>query len=545
METLDIQFYGERGILNGILLDMYHDENTYKGKLKKFFGAIRLFSGDKVPWGDITGCKWMIEPSFAHFGDPDLIAVFESDRKKYALFIEAKLKDYISSCMSLEREDGITNLKGQSSKLNVQLSFRYRFVQAFKEAIAKEAKAPNESQAQEITESSHKYPDGKIRKLYKESVVRGVRDFLEGVDEYYFIALTNDVSSQTVIQEIKRNGKYYPPLINGTYNGFNENKSKFGVLTYRELVNKKVVTYNATAGERLGFFGKACKMMGVEVQSCKEDKMPSVKGENIKNWKPDLRKLADDFQDGLDLQLLKREGSYSLELDGEVVMKLMQYQDNKFQDNTEKRLGLGLLDTSVFNVKEWKEQMPKAFSVGFGGSEKTFYFYDIEEDNIEEMIELARKYCNSLLGTPEPIEVWQDIPKKGICGTLSGLQYNTGLWTNQGTTDSDEDPQEPNSTTQPYDELRLLIKVGKVRKVGKELKEVEGIIEVLMENLSTLSLHTLGSPQKDKSQPVMIKARKGESDRCELYISPKKEENTPEIYQLIASSQWMRWRYIE
>jgi len=130
MKGMDIQFYGERGIVNGILLDIGND----KEKLNNFFQAIKLFGTKELPWENgVDSCKWMVEPSFAQFGDPDLIAVIESGGETYAFFIEAKLKDYVSSCMSLQREDGIDNLKGQSSKLNVQLSFRYRFVQAFKE----------------------------------------------------------------------------------------------------------------------------------------------------------------------------------------------------------------------------------------------------------------------------------------------------------------------------------------------------------------------------------------------------------------------------
>ena len=148
MENMDIQFYGERGIVNGILLDIGSD----KEKLNNFFQAIKLFGTEELPWKNgVDSCKWMVEPSFAQFGDPDLIAVIESNRETYALFIEAKLKDYVSSCMSLQREDGIDNLKGQSSKLNVQLSFRYRFVQAFIKA--------QEDASKLIIERDVEYPD--------------------------------------------------------------------------------------------------------------------------------------------------------------------------------------------------------------------------------------------------------------------------------------------------------------------------------------------------------------------------------------------------
>ena len=155
------------------------------------------------------------------------------------------------------------------------------------------------------------------------------------------------------------------------------------------------------------------------------------------------------------------------------------------------------------------------------------------------MINLVNKYCESFLKTSEPIDVWQAIPKNGICGNLLGLQYNTGLWTSQATADSAEDLQETDNITPPNDELHLLI----------ETEKEKAVIEVVMENISALSLNTLSSSQKEKSSFVKIQRSENENDKYELYVSQESNnlenhQNSLE-YKIIASSQWVKWRNFE
>lgn len=540
MSEMDIQFYGERGIVNGILLDIYRDD-TPKDKLDKFFGAIKLMDGSPLPWENgIDSCKWMVEPSFAQFGDPDLIAVIESGGETYALFIEAKLKDYVSSCMSLQREDGIDNLKGQSSKLNVQLSFRYRFVQAFKEAQKDASKI--------IIERHGEYPDRQQRKLQKEPVVDSISSFLEGVkkDNFYFIALTNDVSPENGL--VNMSGNYCPPLTltltlkNGTCNEFVNNKSKFGILTYRVLVANDVVKYDEKEKEGLGFFHKACKMMGVKVptenntgnnKEIKTNNPPRIKSININDW-GEWQRVAEKFVNNksLEFSFIKRNGSYSLELGNAVVMKLMLVKQNEkdAQNGTDDKLMLGFLDSSVFD----DETPPTALTVGVGERGKTFYFCPVEEHNIEKMIKLANKYYKSLIRPSESVDYWKAIPDEGIKGMLSGLQYNTGPWMSQVVADSTEDIQESNDMIPPSNELRLLI-------VTEDKKD----LEVVMENLSALSLHALSSVQKIHLQQVHCSTG-NKGDKLHFVLETNTFENrqqSPE-HNIIASSWGAKWREI-
>ncbi|HHU01941.1 MAG TPA: hypothetical protein GXZ91_02245 [Christensenellaceae bacterium] len=183
-------------------------------------------------------------------------------------------------------------------------------------------------------------------------------------------------------------------------------------------------------------------------------KIKNIKSIHIKNWEDSLRKLAEKFVNSQNLQFgfIKLSGSYSLKLGGVVVIKLMQCQDG-----TDNKLMLGLLDTGSFNPKNWKGKTHQAYNVGVGEQRKTFYFYTVNEHNLDKMIELVNEYGKSYLGISESIDLWQDIPKNGICGSLLGLQYNTGLWTSQATADSAEDLQETDNIIPPKDELHLLI----------------------------------------------------------------------------------------
>ncbi|HHU01940.1 MAG TPA: hypothetical protein GXZ91_02240 [Christensenellaceae bacterium] len=70
-----------------------------------------------------------------------------------------------------------------------------------------------------------------------------------------------------------------------------------------------------------------------------------------------------------------------------------------------------------------------------------------------------------------------------------------------------------------------------------------------MENISALSLNTLGASQKEKSSFVKIQRSENENDKYELYVS--QESNNLENHQnslehkIIASSKWVKWQNIE
>ena len=393
-----------------------------------------------------------------------------------------------------------------------------------------------------IIERDVEYPDRQQRKLQKEPVVDSISSFLKGVEKknFYFIALTNDVSPKNGLKEMEDD--YCPPLKNDTCNEFVNNKSKFGILTYGELVCKKVVI------EDMGFFGKACNMMGVKVptenntgnnKEIKTNNPLRIKKININDW-GEWQRVAEKFVNNksLEFSFIKREGSYSLELGNAVVMKLMLVPQNEkdAQNGTDYKLMLGFLDSSVFDDETREETTPKARTVGVGKHEKTFYFRSVEEHNIEKMIKLANKYYKSLIRPSESVDYWKAIPDEGIKGMLSGLQYNTGLWMSQVAADSTEDLEESNDKILLCNELRLLV------TTENEKRE----IEIVIENLPTSSLCSLGSIQNIQSYSIMLQPSITENNGYELSISP--EINTSEkspVQNTITCLQRIKWRNIE
>ena len=314
-----------------------------------------------------------------------------------------------------------------------------------------------------------------------------------------------------------------------------------------------MVKYDEKEKEGLGFFHKACKMMGVvpvantsrshekndssHSQTDSPSNVDRINSIKIKTWDKDLKTLAKDFIDSKDLQFkfITLPGSYSLRVGNKVIMKLMQYQPLKCAD---KQLMLGLLDSSVFNAKKWKGEEGQALSVGGGEHRKIFYFYPVKRDKLNEMIKLANKYYKSWLGIPEPIDVWQDIPEEGIKGTLSGLQYNTGLWMSQATEDGAEDLEEPNDKIPLCNELRLLV----ITEKENEKRE----IEIVIANLPASSLYSLGSVQNNQSYSIMLQPSITENNGYELSISPKinTSEKSP-VQNTITCLQQIKWRDIE
>lgn len=366
--------------------------------------------GSSPPWkGDIRNCKWMVEPHFAEFGSPDLIAVFDSNKIRYAVFIEAKLLSYNDSCLSLPQDMDFYTISGHSSKINVQLSFRYRFSEALK--VALEPGSMNKS----IIETSHEYLDEKMRKLNKHQVLRFIADFFENVQEYYFVALTNDRSDELLPEIIKEEN--LPTLVDKSGKKVYDTSllGRFGLLTYDELVNKHIVNMKD------GFFGPAISMTGVNLFDQPADKLTTsirleadkafkdavdnqeesqkeaqgielnITGRKFQEWN-DRERWADSFASNEQLQLVKLDGSYSkslLDAQGKktVVMKLMIHPDYPDQ------LLLGLYDNKRIQHDQVENLKPFWGTV----NKKRFYFFPFTENQSIKMQQLAIAYMESWL----------------------------------------------------------------------------------------------------------------------------------------------------
>lgn len=381
MNHMDFQFYGERGIINGMLLDMYRDKEKVQENLNKFFGAIRLMDGSSPPWQeDITDCRWMVEPSLAQFGDPDFIARFQSGGTTYAVFFEGKLKDYRRSCLAIRKDMTAMSYVGQSSKLNVQLALRYRFVQAYMKT--RHLQDPFLT----IQEDDHQHPDGRKRKLDKPTVLKAVRAFLKGVEKFYFVGLTNDLKLE---QSWCIDKSYWPPL---QEQDIERNIYCFGLLTYSDLKEKGVIH------DQGGLFTDARIMMNMNwpkidsIDSEKHDKT----AENYVNrrkidtdWNSELKSLAVEIADPKHrLRFVKQTGSYSAYALGRTEMKLME-DPRRITTN----LMLGLRDPA--GISRENTMGIKPFKYVINGV--TFYCFSFNREQKEGIINLALLYLDYIM----------------------------------------------------------------------------------------------------------------------------------------------------
>lgn len=373
MNNVDINFYGERGVINGIILDIKNDIDKTKG----FFSSIQLLGTDNLPWRNgVENCAWLIEPSFAQFGNPDFIAVFESSGKKFGLFFEAKLNDIENSCLSIVPGMLKDAYKGNSSKLNVQMSFRYRFVQAF--LLRRNSQNPLSS----ILEERNGYPDGCQRKLNKPIVLEIISDFLKGVDEFYYIALTNDSSDNT---SVKKLDSFISPLLQeNSVDHFAADKHHFGLLTYAALLDANVISKDT------GYFSIASHMMNLtppgEIRAvvAKQSSARTITGTVFKEW--DVRKeWALSLIENPLLRFTELKGSYSAKALGKVVMKLMIDPENI------NNLMLGLIDNGRISEERIKETVPVKYCI----NGKEFLFYSFSDKQVYEIENLALLYMDS------------------------------------------------------------------------------------------------------------------------------------------------------
>ncbi|HRQ44976.1 MAG TPA: hypothetical protein PLB12_11580 [Candidatus Goldiibacteriota bacterium] len=93
---MEIYGYSERGMINAILYDMALNSNKNNSAMEKFLKLIIKKDGNKLfeELKTIRELKIYIEPSFSGFGDPDVLISFISNKEKYVVFFEAKVKTW-------------------------------------------------------------------------------------------------------------------------------------------------------------------------------------------------------------------------------------------------------------------------------------------------------------------------------------------------------------------------------------------------------------------------------------------------------------------
>jgi hypothetical protein len=221
-----IVFYGERGVVNLITLELSKD--IEKGK--QFLSLIKFNEGYVPRWiQKVKSLYYFVELSFAEFGNPDLVILCEdTDNKKHLVFVEAKLVRYEDSAVNLrtaKRENGI------NSRINAQLTLKYRL----SEALRLRLKGQDIEEDQNIhclyaplpTESA------RGRRRVKKQDILGLCDrYFSDVEDYLFVAMTdNDEKDEPFKDE-----ELSPLIVDKLKKDLSPLCGKdFGIITYRSI----------------------------------------------------------------------------------------------------------------------------------------------------------------------------------------------------------------------------------------------------------------------------------------------------------------------
>lgn len=182
-----IQFYGERGLVNSLFLDL-----KAAGKLLSFLRMIDFSEREPTHLEVEDDCivTVIIEAGFgsnrAGFGWPDVLIVIRHPHGgRDVIFLEAKVATYASAAADYTLEE-----EGFNSSLNGQFTLKYRLVHALG------GYQPKELRLMEPDNVARAYGEEAFpRRLSKLDNLRNIIDkYLAGPEpsRYYYVALTTD-----------------------------------------------------------------------------------------------------------------------------------------------------------------------------------------------------------------------------------------------------------------------------------------------------------------------------------------------------------------
>src|SRR2546425_12823429 len=122
----EIHFYGERGLINALFLDL-----RARAKIVEFLRKIEFIFRDRchLDLPDDSEIVVIVEAGFAEFGSPDAILVAKTpDGSRLVFFVEAKAGLYLN-----EAQDYTKRERDFNSSINGQFTLRYRLARALRE----------------------------------------------------------------------------------------------------------------------------------------------------------------------------------------------------------------------------------------------------------------------------------------------------------------------------------------------------------------------------------------------------------------------------
>jgi hypothetical protein len=186
----EIHFYGERGLVNGLFLDLRD-----AGRILEFLRKIQFAHREPPHLDPETKVLVIVEAGFAEFGFPDAILVARTpDQKRLVFFVEAKAGRYEDNAQDYGQRD-----PGFNSTINGQFSLRYRLARALRDF------GDGQNRLVEPKTLATAYGEPNPRRLLKpENLKHIVRPHLTAASDYFFVALTDDQANVWPAVETER-----------------------------------------------------------------------------------------------------------------------------------------------------------------------------------------------------------------------------------------------------------------------------------------------------------------------------------------------------
>lgn len=227
---MSLILYGERGLFNAVILEI----NDNPDLIKKVLGSVKLGDGKCFTWLEtLERVDFWIEPSFGQFGNPDLIAIcYCNNNEKNVIFFEAKTVTYKDSAVPLT----VPYIPGINSRINAQLTLKFRFVQALmrvgaQQGIIEESEDASQAYARLSTDSNSPIP----RILKNQYIVSTCRKMQSNCKDFYFVALTNDQPGMN-FDGVESKHLPLPVLFDDQgHDIWSTEKDRFGFLTFADI----------------------------------------------------------------------------------------------------------------------------------------------------------------------------------------------------------------------------------------------------------------------------------------------------------------------
>ena len=193
MVKAEVHFYGERGLVNAILLDL-----NDAGRLLDLIGLIDFHARTprRIDCRGLTQLTVVIEAGFGGFGWPDALLVATGPGRREILFLEAKATTY-----ELAAADFTAQKRQFTSKINGQFSLKYRLVEALSHYTR------GSGTLEESANLARAYGERRARHLVKADNLLNVVDrYLAGAtaDQCSFVALTDDTQNPWPVVAARR-----------------------------------------------------------------------------------------------------------------------------------------------------------------------------------------------------------------------------------------------------------------------------------------------------------------------------------------------------